>query len=130
MWAQRMSINIYQLLIIADLIRICCSSLYILGKWQFQVTCSQDPRFKLSCNDSIVPLKPFAPAAVVVVAAAAVVVAAVLVVVVLVVVVEVVVVVVLVLVLVVVVVVVVVLVVVVEGGGVVVVVVVHTKAYN
>ena len=128
MWAQRMSINIYQLLIIADLIRICCSSLYILGKWQFQVTCSQDPRFKLSCNDSIVPLKPFAPAAVVVVAAAAVVVvaAAVLVVVVLVVVVEVVVVVVvLVLVL-----VVVVLVVVVEGGGVVVVVVVHTKAYN
>ena len=117
-----MSINIYQLLIIADLIRICCSSLYILGKWQFQVTCSQDPRFKLSCNDSIVPLKPFAPAAVVV-AAAAVVVAAVLVVVVLVVVVEVVVVVVLVLVL-----VVVVLVVVVEGG--VVVVVVHTKAYN
>ena len=126
MWAQRMSINIYQLLIIADLIRICCSSLYILGKWQFQVTCSQDPRFKLSCNDSIVPLKPFAPAAVVVVAAAAVVVAAaVLVVVVLVVVVEVVVVVVVVLVL-----VVVVLVVVVEGGGGVVVVVVHTKAYN
>ena len=117
MWAQRMSINIYQLLIIADLIRICCSSLYILGKWQFQVTCSQDPRFKLSCNDSIVPLKPFAPAAVVVVvvAAAAVVVvvaAAVLVVVVLVVVVE----------------------VVVAAAAaavvVVVVVVVHTKAYN
>ena len=105
-----MSINIYQLLIIADLIRICCSSLYILGKWQFQVTCSQDPRFKLSCNDSIVPLKPFAPAAVVVVVAAAVVVvvaAAVLVVVVLVVVVE-----------------------VVVAAAAVVVVVVHTKAYN
>ena len=104
-----MSINIYQLLIIADLIRICCSSLYILGKWQFQVTCSQDPRFKLSCNDSIVPLKPFAPAAAVVVVAAAVVVvaAAVLVVVVLVVVVE-----------------------VVVAAAAVVVVVVHTKAYN